>query len=1142
MRNIVILGMHRSGTSMVSGALVKCGLYAGESDDLLITNADNPHGFWERSDVVDLNDRLLQAFGGSWFDPVAVPAEHALLNDELQVDRASIVSNLPDDIPWLVKDPRMAVTWPYWRESLKNSLIVYVYRSPLAVANSLKKRNGFPLQMGLALWEFYNRCIVSELRDRPFAAISFEQFAESPDDSLHFLITRLTDKRDFELSAGLAHDVFDHSLGTSGHQVEPELAALLTPSQRALAACCTQICATNEWQDVPEEADDFDARRRDLSHAMEPLSDAREVRVTLEERTLQRNRTLQQLSDLEQRYEALVKAHKQEIKRHKKLAGVYQKLTGVYETLLEEHAELRTRLEKADVKAALLDDTFSNLLSFEQSFLGKLSRWTRKSYRALTLQRGRGSSYETALDDAYGHAQRLGFELPQSAQQPRPGKVAMAHDVVRYVLNNPAGSARSFSYARLKRAASVFFRSSPDDLKVWIDSRFPDTDSQSGDFDVTNLDASLDELSLVFPSVDSPRVSIVVPVYNDYRVTMNCLESILRNTSDTTYEVILADDHSSDLTASIQERVANLRVVRGAENLGFLRNCNHAATTARGEHLLFLNNDTAVCDNWLEPLVELLDARQDVGIVGPKLLFADGKLQEAGGIMWRDGSAWNYGRSDSSDKPEYNYVREVDYISGACLLIRGQLWREIGGFDERFVPAYYEDSDIAFAVRESGYKVMYQPLSCVFHYEGVSNGTDLTSGIKQHQVVNQSTFRNKWAQVLDRDHLPNAREVFRARDRSRGRRTVLFLDHYVPHHDKDAGSRSTLQYVQLMVEMGYQVLFMGANFFPHQPYTRQLQQMGVQVLVGEHIARNLDRWLAENAQYIDNIYIHRPHVAEQFLGNLEKMNPRPKLIFFGHDLHYLRAAREYELTGDRSVQKSSKDWKKREFAVFDRVDTVYYPSQVEVDEVLSNRSDLNIQAIPLYALPDTALPSYEPGQRTGILFVGGFNHPPNVDAIKWFVDEVMPLVLLHVPDIQLHVVGSNPTESVQELQSEHVQVYGYLTDEELAAMYSQIRLSVVPLRFGAGVKGKVIEAIQHAVPLVTTPVGAEGIPEAEKVMHVAHSAKDFADYIIAIEQGDLSSLEKLKYYADWLQAYFSKARAREVVLKDFGEPRRNFHD
>jgi GT2 family glycosyltransferase/glycosyltransferase involved in cell wall biosynthesis len=709
-------------------------------------------------------------------------------------------------------------------------------------------------------------------------------------------------------------------------------------------------------------------------------------------------------------------------------------------------------------------------------------------------------------------------------------------------MNNPAGSARSFSYARLKRATGVFFKSSPEDLKTWVDSRFPDDGIQPGDFDVSNLDATLDELSLVFPYADSPRVSIIVPVFNDYRVTINCLQSILEHTAETAYEVILADDHSTDLTASIQERVVNLKVVRGAQNLGFLRNCNHAAAAAHGEYLLFLNNDTAVDENWLEPLVALLDTRQDVGIVGPKLLFADGKLQEAGGIMWRDGSAWNYGRSDSPDKPEFNYVREVDYISGACLLIRGQLWREIGGFDERFVPAYYEDSDLAFAVRESGFKVMYQPLSRVFHYEGVSNGTDLNSGIKQHQVVNQSIFREKWAQILDREHLPNAEQVFKARDRSRGKRTVLFLDHYVPHYDKDAGSRSTLQYVELMVEMGYQVLFMGANFFPHQPYTRQLQQMGVQVLVGEHIARNLDRWLADNAQYIDNIYIHRPHVAEQFLGNLEKMSPRPTLIFFGHDLHYLRAQREYELTGDLSVQKSSQEWKKREFAVFDRVDTVYYPSQVEVDEVLSNRSDLNIRAIPLYALPDTALPSYEPEQRTGILFVGGFNHPPNVDAIKWFVDEVMPLVLLQAPDIQLHVVGSNPTESVQELQSEYVQVYGYLTDEELAAMYAQVRLSVVPLRFGAGVKGKVIEAIQHAVPLVTTPVGAEGIPEAEKVMHVAHSAKDFADYIIAIEQGDLASLDKLDHYADWLQTYFSKARAQEVVLKDFGEPIRTFHD
>jgi hypothetical protein len=171
-------------------------------------------------------------------------------------------------------------------------------------------------------------------------------------------------------------------------------------------------------------------------------------------------------------------------------------------------------------------------------------------------------------------------------------------------------------------------------------------------------------------------------------------------------------------------------------------------------------------------------------------------------------------------------------------MIRRSLWSDLGGFDERFAPAYYEDADICFAARAAGYRVVYQPESVVYHFEGVSNGTDLDAGVKQHQVTNQAVFLDKWRELLQREHFPNAQQVIHARDRSRHRPCVLVIDHYVPHHDRDAGGRSTYMYLKLLVARGCRVQFMGANFFPHQPYTRQLQAMGIEVLVGESIARS----------------------------------------------------------------------------------------------------------------------------------------------------------------------------------------------------------------------------------------------------------------------------------------------------------------
>jgi glycosyltransferase involved in cell wall biosynthesis len=476
-------------------------------------------------------------------------------------------------------------------------------------------------------------------------------------------------------------------------------------------------------------------------------------------------------------------------------------------------------------------------------------------------------------------------------------------------------------------------------------------------------------------------------------------------------------------------------------------------------------------------MIHIFENYDDAGVVGSKLVYPDGSLQEAGGIIWRDGSGWNYGRNEDPDLPEFNYVKRVDYVSGASILFRREWFSNVGRFDERFAPAYYEDTDLAFQARSSGLQVYYQPKSVIVHYEGKSHGVKENEGIKKTQWINQKKFREKWSEVLDSQHQENGKAVIRARERSEFQITVLVIDHYVPLYDQDAGSRSTFQYLELLVKAGCNVKFMGDNFYRHQPYSGQLEGMGIEVLVGDFYRKHWKRWLEENPDYVDIVYLMRPHVAEKYIDDINSLTRKPKIIYFGHDLHFLRLQRKFLLTKNKIAEKEARIWKLKEYAIFEKADVVYFPSIAEVEEILRERPSLPVKAIPLFCYDEWGPGNVDFNQREGLLFVGGFNHPPNIDGLKWFLQEIFPLVLERLPYIVLHIVGSNMPHEIRKLGSANIRIEGFLSDEELFELYDRVRLSVVPLRYGAGVKGKVLEAMKHGVPVVTTSIGAEGIPD-----------------------------------------------------------------
>jgi GT2 family glycosyltransferase len=638
---------------------------------------------------------------------------------------------------------------------------------------------------------------------------------------------------------------------------------------------------------------------------------------------------------------------------------------------------------------------------------------------------------------------------------------------------------------------------------------------------------TVDPTTLDIPYSDQPVVSVIIPTYGQLPFTLRCLASIAEYSPVMPIEVIVIDDAWKQPDASLLDAVRGIRLIRNETNLGFLHSCNKAAALAKGRYLLFLNNDTQVLDNWLEPMVALFQQRPDTGAVGAKLLYPDGRLQEAGGIVWQDASGWNFGRLEDPAKPEYNYIREVDYCSGAALMVQRAVFAGLGGFDQRYAPAYFEDTDLCFRLRRMGLKTLYQPAARVVHHEGISHGRDTAVGIKSYQARNRRIFMDVWADVLAQGHYPNGEHVFRARDRSKHRKVVLVIDHYVPTPDRDAGSRAIMLCLQTLLQADYIVKFWPQNLSYSPGYTEVLQAMGVEVFHGPQQAP-FNTWIRAFGGEFDTILVSRPEVAEDVIASIRR-HSRARLIYYGHDLHFRRMALQAKVMQDDRLLRMSEHMREREYAIWRQADLSLYLSEEEAQIASALQPDAKIGSVVPYCFDRfPAIRAAPAGQE--IIFVAGFGHPPNEDAAVWFAAEILPLIRARVPAAYLSIIGSNPTARVRKLSDETIKVFANVTDAELQAAYDRARVAVVPLRCGAGVKLKVVEALCAGVPLVTTPVGAQGLHGLSQVVTVEDDAELFAVAVIALLRDDIEWERRSRAQVDFARARFSRDAMKASLL------------
>jgi O-antigen biosynthesis protein len=634
-------------------------------------------------------------------------------------------------------------------------------------------------------------------------------------------------------------------------------------------------------------------------------------------------------------------------------------------------------------------------------------------------------------------------------------------------------------------------------------------------------------LPLVIATSSTPQVSIIIPVYGQHVMTYTCLKSIAETCVNESIEIIVIDDCSPEPAADALASVAGISVVRNDTNLGFLKNCNKAAAMARGDFVLILNNDIIVTPGWLAAMRDVWQMREDVGMVGAKLIYPDGRLQEAGGIVWRDGSAWNWGRNQDASLPAYNYLREVDYTSGACLLLKRDFWNQLGGFDERYVPAYYEDTDLAFRVREAGKKVFYQPRAVVVHFEGQSSGTDVTQGVKKHQVTNQQTFLARWRHVLSR-HRINGLMPQLERDRYAKRR-VLVVDACMLTPDQDSGSLRMFEMLGVMAKLGAKVTFVADNLEYREPYVSQIQALGVEVMY-HPVESNITRYLQRHAAEYDVIFLSRVTVAVKHVDTIKESAPRAKLIFDTVDLHFLRQSREAELANDAVMRAAAERMKVQELAIMAKSDTTLVVSPVEEKLLGEIAPEIRVGIVSNIHVNMPGEKSFH--ERSGVIFIGGFRHPPNLDAVTWYVENVLPLLRQKLRQknakIVTTVIGSNAPPQLQKFAADDFVIAGFVPD--VAPYYDNAKLSISPLRYGAGVKGKVNISMQYGVPVIATSPSVEGMYLRDGIDVLrADTAEAFADAIIRADEDEALWKELRTNGLQNIETYFSRTTAQRAL-------------
>jgi GT2 family glycosyltransferase/glycosyltransferase involved in cell wall biosynthesis len=616
----------------------------------------------------------------------------------------------------------------------------------------------------------------------------------------------------------------------------------------------------------------------------------------------------------------------------------------------------------------------------------------------------------------------------------------------------------------------------------------------------------------------SPDMTIVL-VTKSLESTLAFVDSLAHSQGRLALDLIICDVGKGDVTGVLFANRPNFLYIRCEPDAAYSNAANQSLSSISTNVVGFFEAETLMQGEAPQHLLSSLTDQK--GIVGPQVLYPDGRLKAAGGIVKYRKAAYGYGHLDPQpDHPRYKFARQVDFCP-AGYLIKRDIIHELAGFNEQYRTFEFAHIDLAFRARALGHSCHYCPSAQVFSY--------CAEGGEDRQNDWDRFAREKAAQIVD-DYETTGQDLSRLHDRAPAGR-VLYIDADSPTPDQNAGSAYTINIIRILNEFGFRVTFVPESNFIHRgKYTDTLQAMGVEAIYAPYF-HNVRDLLIEKDGNFELVVLCRVEIAHRYLDLVRQLVPRARIVFNTVDLHFLREMRGAELLDQAELLERAQRTRHAEVASIRKADATIVLTDQEADIVRREAPGALIHVIPLVPDPDElcrAAPFAAPfAARSGVIFVGTYQHAPNADAVTYFVRSIWPLFRQRVPTAVFRIVGSGVTPEVQALAGNGVEVVGFVDD--LDAVLAQCRVAVVPLRYGAGMKGKILTSLRAGLPTVSSSIGIEGfaLTPGEEIL-VEDDPYVFADAVTRLYTDEAMWTRLSQKELEFARKNFSFDRSRDL--------------